>query len=100
MPDVATVALAFACAYLAFAQLALCQAQHLKAAAANSRHAPGSGSGRKLLAALLLLGSLALLLGTQGAGFGTLLWALLASAAGFSVAQTLSWKAAWLRWMC
>jgi len=40
---------------------------------------------------------LALLLAAQGAGFGTLLWLLLASVAAVSLAMTLSWAPAPLR---
>ena len=58
-----------------------------------------SRRGRRASAALLLLGSLGLLLGSQGSGFAVLLWGLLLSCAGFCVAQTLSWKPRWLRWL-
>ncbi len=91
--------LAFACAYLAFALLALSQPQHLKAVAPHTRLTTATRLGRRSVAALLLLLSLALLLGTQGSGFAALTWTLLASAAGFCVALTLSWKPGWLRWL-
>lgn len=91
--------LAFACAYLAFAQLALSQAQHLKAVAPHARLTAASRLRRRAVGALLLPISLALLLGSRGTGFAVLSWVLLISAAGFGVALTLSWKPAWLRWL-
>lgn len=91
--------LAFACAYLAFALLALSQPQHLKAVAPHTTLTAATRRGRRAVATLLLLLSLALLLGTRGSGFAALTWTLLASAAGFSVALTLSWKPDWLRWL-
>lgn len=99
MPEWLATPLAFACAYLAFAQLALSQAQHLKAVEPDAQPGAGARRGRRAGAALLLLGSLMLLLASQGSGFAVLLWGLLLSCAGFLVAQTLSWKPRWLRWL-
>lgn len=91
--------LAFVCAYLALAQLALSQPQHLKAVVPPALLTAATRLGRRAVAAFLLLLSLALLLRTQSSGFAALTWTLLASAAGFSVALTLSWKPEWLRWL-
>lgn len=91
--------LAFACAYLAFALLALSQAQHLKAVAPHARLTAAARLGRRSAAAVLVLLSLALLLGSRSSGFAVLSWALLTSTAGFAVAQTLTWKPGWLRWL-
>ncbi|MHB1369959.1 MAG: DUF3325 family protein [Pseudomonadaceae bacterium] len=87
--------LAFLLAYLAFARLALTQPAHRQAVAPDAlppRYA-------RLLGATLSGSGLVLLLGTEGGGFGALLWLLLLSAAAFCVAQTLSWKPHWLRWL-
>lgn len=87
--------LAFLLAYLAFARLALAQPVPRQAVA------PGASAvrGTRVFSATLLGSSLALLLVAEGGGFGALLWLLLLSAAAFCVAQTLSWKPHWLRWL-
>ncbi|MHA3886036.1 DUF3325 family protein [Stutzerimonas degradans] len=87
--------LAFLLAYLACARLALAQPVHRQAVA------PGASAvrGTRVFSATLLGISLALLLVAEGGGFGALLWLLLLSTAAFCVAQTLSWKPHWLRWL-
>lgn len=95
MADLWPALLAFLFTYLAFARLALAQPVHRQAVA------PGASPARytRATSATLLGSSLVLLLVTEGGGFGTLLWLLLLSAAAFCVAQTLSWRPHWLRWL-
>lgn len=99
MPEFAFTLLAFCIAYVAFALLALSQPRHLKSVAPELQASARTLRMRRLVAATLLLLSLALALGTEIGSFGAIVWPLLLSAAGFSVAQTLAWKPVWLRWL-
>jgi len=87
---------AFVAACVGFALFALSQQRHWQAVAG----ALGLSSRRQrqqyALAWLLLTLSLALTLQAEGAGFGSLLWTLLISAAAFAISFTLAWRPRWL----
>lgn len=97
MPDIALTIVAALGSYLGFVLLALAQERHwcaVCAAPALQRVRAGWPAAAGLALQLL---ALALTLRAQGPSFGSLLWAVMISAAAMAVAFTLAWQPRWLR---
>lgn len=88
---------AFGLALWGFALLALSQERHVEHVfGRHARPAPRLRSQR--VTGFTAIGlSLPICLAAEGAGFGSLLWVVLISAAAMSIAQTLTWRPHWLR---
>lgn len=97
MPELLATLAAFAMCALGCAVLAVSQRDHWHATGKLPPY-PGPRALRRLrvAASLLLAGALAPCVAAHGAGFGALLWALLVSAGGISVAFVLAWRPRWL----
>jgi len=95
VPDYLFTMIAFGLCYLACALFALMQPAHWRAVSHDALPARTRCTG--WLAATLLLGALAIMIGTEGPAFGALLGVMLASAAALTLTFTLSWKPGLLR---
>lgn len=97
MLDAGLTLLAALTSFVGFALLALSQERHWSAVSGTppeqrvkATWAAGPGLVAQLAALLASLHA-------QGPGFGSLLWAVMISAAAITVAFTLSWKPHWLK---
>lgn len=96
MPDTALAIIAALGSYLGFVFLALAQARHWRAVCASP--ALRVRTAWPVAAGLTLqLLALVLIVSAQGPGFGSLVWAVMISAAAMAVAFTLAWQPKWLR---
>lgn len=97
MPDTALMIVAALGSYLGFVLLALTQERHWCAVCAapalqrvRAAWPAAAGLALQLLAFVLSIRA-------QGPSFGSLLWAVMISAAAMAVAFTLAWQPRWLR---
>lgn len=84
-------------ALLGFALLALNQERHVLGVCPSVSPAPRASGTQRAIGFLAILSSLPLCIAAQGASFGSLLWAMLLTAAAMAVAFTLTWRPHWLR---
>lgn len=96
MRDLLLTLAAFGLALWGFSLLALSQARHFETV-----HACPPPTGTRTasrMAGFTAIGlCLPLCIVSEGAGFGSLLWLLLISAAAMAIALTLTWRPRWLR---
>lgn len=97
MPDTALTTVAALGSYLGFVLLALAQERQWAAVSktpVEQRVSPAwlanAGLGAQMVALMLTIQA-------QGPSFGSLLWAVMISAAAMAVAFTLAWQPRWLR---
>jgi hypothetical protein len=83
-------------ALLGFALLALSQERHFEAVCLSPQPAGRQAAARTAGFGLIGL-ALPLCITSEGAGFGSLLWLVLISAAAMALALTLTWRPRWLR---
>ncbi|GGB99322.1 hypothetical protein GCM10007205_05790 [Oxalicibacterium flavum] len=97
MVECVSLVLACVASLLGFGLLALGQERHWEAVTALA--ADRRVSQRVLMTMGLVLQALALplLVFSQGAGFGSLLWGVLVTATAMSIAFVLSWRPRWLK---
>ena len=95
MNAVLLLAAALAC-YGGFACLALAMPDHWEQAGGRPGAADGLRRPLRVRGYALLGLAFALCLTRDGASFGTLLWAVLTTAAAMAVAFTLTWRPRWL----
>ena len=89
----------FASAWLGFALLALSQERHFERVYESNWPAAHNQRAQRAIAFIAIGSSLACCVASQGASFGSLLWALAITAAALAVALMLTWRPQWLRWM-
>lgn len=97
MREVLPMAAACLLALLGFALLALSQERHFTDVCPHFLPAPRSSKTQRALGFLAIASGLPLCVAAQGASFGSLLWAMLLTAAAMAVAFTLTWWPHWLR---
>lgn len=86
-------------ALLGFALLALSQDRHYERVFESDRPDDRVPYLQRVIGFTSICSALPLCIATEGAGFGSLLWVVLMGAAAMAVAQALSWRPRWLRWM-
>jgi hypothetical protein len=97
MRDAAFLVAALIVVYLGFALLAVSQDRHWHHLG-GARHCPTRASMLlRIGGCALLIAALILLLVSDGAGFGSLLWATMLSIGAVAVVGTLTWRPGWLR---
>lgn len=84
-------------AVLGFAVLALSQDRHLARVHKTNRPLLRASLAQRAMGLAMLTSSLPACIAAQGAGFGSLLWVVLMTAAALAVAFTLTWRPQWLR---
>jgi hypothetical protein len=99
MPELIAMLACALLALLGFALLALSQERHYETVYGHGASQPTRRRTRIQRAAGFTMIGLSLLLcvASEGAGFGSLLWVVLISAASMAVAFTLTWRPHWLR---
>ena len=97
MLDTALTIVAALGSYLGFVFLALAQEQHWRAVCAAPALQRVRAAWPAAAGLALQLLALVLTLRAQGPSFGSLLWAVMISAAAMAVAFTLAWQPRWLR---
>ena len=97
MPDTALTIIAALGSYLGFVFLALAQEQHWRAVCTTPALQRARAAWPAAAGLALQLLALVLALRAQGPSFGSLLWAVMISAAAMAVAFTLAWQPRWLR---
>lgn len=97
MRELLPIASAWLLAVLGFALLALNQERHLTRVCEPAPSTFRSSRTQRVLAVLAIASGLPMCISAQGAGFGSLLWAMLLPATAMSVAFILTWRPHWLR---
>lgn len=97
MHEVLLMPAAWALALLGFALLSLVQQYHLIRAGEANPPAARSGYPQRAIGLIAIGAGLPLCIAARGPAFGSLSWAMLATAAAMVVALTLTWRPQWLR---
>lgn len=91
MPDALALGLVFWLAVFGFALLALSQERHWSHVAQSTRPPALVVIVQRAIGFIAIFGALPLCMAIEGASFGSLLWAVLLSAAAATVALVLTW---------